>query len=345
VSEGNVTTQTDASGAAAPPGPLIEVAAGPHLANATQTTRRMMLDVLVALTPATIAGVVFFRLHAVQQIATCALACMAFEAILAAIRRRSFPLGDLSALVTGVILGLSLPGTAPWYVGVIGSAAAIGLGKWVFGGLGQNIFNPAMVGRAFVMIAFSGAVGAAGYVLTGSGAPDAMTQATPLTVAKAAAAKYLPAGISFWPALVGNENGSLGETSALACLVGGLYLCLRRTASWEIPLAMLAAVAGFGGLASWADITNLTVLDQLLGGAAMFGAFFIATDPVTSPVAPKGKFVFGATIGLLVVVIRVFSGYPEGVMFAVLLANALSPLINRWTIPVPLGGPTARKQR
>lgn len=327
----------------APLAPLIEVAPGPHLANAAQTTRKMMHDVLVALTPAIIASVWLFRLYAVKQIVICAISCMAIEAVLAAIRRRPFPLRDLSALVTGVILGLSLPGTAPWYVGAVGSLVAVGIGKHVFGGLGQNIFNPAMVGRAFVMIAFATAMGAAGYVAVAAGVPDAMTQATPLAAAKAAAAKNLPAAMSLWPAFVGNENGSLGETSALACLLGGLYLCIRRTASWEIPLGLLAAVAGFGALASWAGITNLTVLDQLLGGSVMFGAFFIATDPVTSPLVPKGKFIFGAVCGLLVIVIRVFSGYPEGVMFAVLLANALTPLVNRWTIPVPLGGPAPKK--
>jgi electron transport complex protein RnfD len=209
----------------------------------------------------------------------------------------------------------------------------MGIGKMVFGGLGMNLFNPAMVGRAFVMIAFAGNLAASGYIDSGSGV-DILSQATPLTVYKQTGAAA-PMGLLFW----GHTNGSLGETSALACLLGGLYLCFRRVASWEIPAGILISAVIIGGLANLADLNNpWTALHHLLGGALLFGAFFIATDPVTSPLTAKGKWIFGVGIGALVMLLRLLSGYPEGVMFAVLLMNAVTPLINRWTIPRPFGG-------
>ncbi len=142
---------------------------------------------------------------------------------------------------------------------------------------------------------------------------------------------------------LGNTNGSLGEVSALACLIGGIFLCLRRTASWEIPAGVIAAVIIIGGIADWTGASpDWTVWHHLFGGALLFGAFYIATDPVTSPLTPKGKFIFGLGVGALIMLLRLFSGYPEGVMFAVLFMNALTPLINRWTIPRPFGAAAGR---
>jgi len=300
-------------------------------------------------------AIFIFRWYAVVQVGLCVLTCLAAEALFTWMRRRPLSLGDGSAVVTGVILGLSLPWSAPWYVAVIGSAAAIGLGKMVFGGLGCNIFNPAMVGRAFVMLSFAKALGASAYVFAQSGL-DVVTQATPLTVAKKLAGEIaagtavagdlqlqLESARALWPLFVGQVNGSLGETSALALLVGGIYLCLRRSASWEIPAGALGAAFVLAGLANWAGLTPFTALHHLVGGSLLFGAFFIATDPVTSPVTPRGKFFFGLGVGCFVVLIRLFSGYPEGVMFAVLLMNAVTPLLNRWTIPRPVGGPVPER--
>ena len=205
-------------------------------------------------------------------------ASLVAEAIFTRMRARPLCLGDLSAVVTGVILGLSLPATAPWYVGCIGAVVAMGIGKMVFGGLGMNLFNPAMVGRAFVMIAFAGNLAASGYIDSGSGV-DILSQATPLTAYKQTGTAT-PMNLLFW----GHTNGSLGETSALACLLGGLYLCFRRVASWEIPAGILISAVIIGGLANLANLSNpWTALHHLLGGALLFGAFFIATDPVTSP--------------------------------------------------------------
>ena len=312
----------------------MNIAAAPHLAGGQLTTRRMMLDVLIALAPVVGMSIYVFGWPAVAQIALCAASCLAAEAIFTAMRGKPQTLGNLSAVVTGVILALSIPGSPPCprFVGVIGSFTAVGVGKIIFGGLGQNIFNPAMVGRAFVMMAFPAMIGASGYVLAGS--PDVVSQATPMVL-------YKQQGqvTGLWELFWGLTNGSLGETSAAACLLGGLYLCIRRTASWEIPAGVLAAAALLAGLKNLTQMdSQWTVLHHLFGGALMFGAFFIATDPVTSPLTPRGKFLFGACIGALVIVFRLFSGYPEGVMFAVLLMNSLVPLINRWMIPRPVGG-------
>jgi len=319
--------------------PDVEVAPGPHILSGTLTTHRMMIDVLIALSPVVATSLYVFGWYAFRQLAICIVSCLAAEAVFTAARRRTITIGDCSAAVTGAILALSLPATAPWYIAVLGSVAAIGLGKFVFGGLGQNIFNPAMVGRAFVMFAFAGAMGASGYVDPAS-AVDAVTQATPMDVFKHAG-KVTP----LWNLLWGTTNGSLGETGAIACIVGGLYLCIRRTASWRIPAGVILAAGAIAGLRNLMNLSaEWTVLHDLAGGALLFGAFFIATDPVTSPLTGRGKLIFGAGIGALVMLMRTCSGFPEGVMFSVLLMNAVVPLINRWTIPRPVGGRPPQKE-
>lgn len=312
--------------------PVIHVSPSPHLSNVQLTTQRIMLDVVVGLLPVIAMALFVFRLYAVKQLAICILACLAAEALFTRMRGRTLTLIDGSALVTGIILALSLPGPSPWYVGVIASFVAIGIGKTIFGGVGMNIFNPAMVGRAFVMIAFASALAASGYQDAAS-TVDAVTQATPMDVYKQTG-QVAPLTALF----LGLTNGSLGETSALACLIGGIYLCIRRTASWEIPAGVLGAALVFGGIVNIADLgSDWTVFHHIFGGSLLFGAFFIATDPVSSPMTPRGKFIFGAGVGFFIMLLRLFSGYPEGVMFAVLIMNALTPLINRWTIPKPLG--------
>jgi len=328
MTENSQTTTSEPSAAA----PVIHVSPSPHLSNQALTTQRIMLDVVIGLLPVVLMALYVFRLYAVKQLAICVVSCLAAEALFTKMRGRSLPLKDCSALVTGVILALSLPGPAPWYVGLIASFVAIGIGKTIFGGVGMNLFNPAMVGRAFVMIAFASVLAAAGYQDAGS-AVDAVTQATPMDTFKQTGV-VTPLSALFF----GLTNGSLGETSALACLIGGLFLCIRRTASWEIPAGVILAVAVLGGIANLVNPDAAwTVLHHLLGGSLLFGAFFIATDPVSSPLTPKGKFIFGVGVGALIMLLRLFSGYPEGVMFAVLLMNGLTPLINRWTIPQPLG--------
>ena len=319
----------------------LSVVASPHLADGSLTTRRMMLAVLIALVPIMGVALYVFGIYAARQVCVCVLSCVAAEGIFTAIRRRKITLDDFSAVVTGVILALSLPWSAPWYVGVLGSVVAVGIGKIIFGGLGYNIFNPAMVGRAFVMICFAEAMGASAYVSGKAAAGlDAISQATPMAAARQGTVT------SLWQLLSGTTNGSLGETSAIACIIGGIYLCVRRTASWQIPAGMIGATAVIAGIMNAANPQMpFTVAHHLLGGALLFGAFFIATDPVTSPLTNKGKIIFGAGIGALVMLMRVFSGYPEGVMFAVLLMNAVVPLINRWTVPTPIGGPVPQAKK
>ena len=313
--------------------PVIHVAPSPHLSNTSMTTRRMMIDVLIGLSPVVLMAIYIFREYALKQIGICLVACLFAEALFVKMRKKPLNLMDFSAAVTALILALSLPGTAPWHVGVIASFCAIGIGKIIFGGLGQNIFNPAMVGRAFVMIAFAGTMAASGYE-TAMGLVDAVTQATPMDAFKQNGT-VVPLADLFW----GLTNGSLGETSAVACLIGGAYLCIRKTASWEIPAGVILAVIFIGGIQNLLNPAGgWTVLHHLLGGALLFGAFFIATDPVTSPVTPKGKWIFGVGVGSLIMILRLFSGYPEGVMFAVLIMNALTPLINQKSIPEPFGG-------
>jgi len=331
--------QTATQTAVEKPGHRIYVAPSPHIINTGLTARRMMLDVLIALAPVLIASGIVFQIYALRQVTICVASCVIAELVFTALRRKPASVGDLSAVVTGVILALSLPGTAPWYVGVIAGVVAIGIGKIVFGGLGQNMFNPAMVGRAFVMIAFAKMLGATAYVDPAS-AVQAVTQATPMQVFKQEG--VVTPLLSLF---LGNTNGSLGETSALACLLGGLYLCIRRTASWEIPLGVILSVGAIGLAQDALNGGNgWSALHHLLGGALLFGAFFIATDPASSPLTPKGKFIFGLGIGLLVMLMRTFSSYPEGVMFAVLLMNSVVPMINRWTIPRPVGGPVPQPE-
>ena len=333
----------------------VQIAPSPHLSEQAFTTRRMMFDVIVALIPVIVMTIVVFRWYAVVQIGLCILACIGAELLLSWLRCKPHSLGDYSAAVTGIILGLSLPWNSPWYVPVVGSIAAIGLGKAVFGGLGWNIFNPAMVGRAFVMLSFARHMGSPAYVVQNSELL-VVTQATPLALAKEFAAKLAAGTVTagdlsvemksaenIWALLIGQVNGSLGETSALAIILGGIYLLVRRVISWEIPAGTLLVALVFVELGYWTDLTPLDPLHHLITGSLLFGAFFIATDPVTSPMTRRGKLIFGMGIGFLVVVIRLFSSYPEGVMFAVLVMNAAVPLLNRWTIPRPLGGPAPAK--
>ncbi|MBW2735898.1 MAG: RnfABCDGE type electron transport complex subunit D [Deltaproteobacteria bacterium] len=318
----------------------LHVAPSPHVANTSLTTRGLMVDVVLGLALVVLAAVWFFRWHAVLVLAVSTVSCLIFEAIFVRMRGRQATLDDFSAVITGIILGLSLPWSTPWWICVVAAMIAIGLGKVIFGSLGQNIFNPAMVGRAFVMVSFSAYLGAGAYVDPHGAAQSILSQATPLTAARTAGT--MP---ELWFLFLGNTNGSLGETSALASILGGLYLVVRRTASWEIPTAMvvvLAALAGamqlFVGPNPALLAMKMTVLEHLLSGAFLFGAFFIATDPVTSPLSRQGKFYFGAGVSFFVWLLRTFSNYPEGLMFAILLMNSLVPLINRWTVPEPVGG-------
>lgn len=310
--------------------------------------RRVMIDVLIALTPAVATGIYVFGWHGAMQMGICVVSCLFFEALFQKLRGRPQTVGDLSAVVTGLILGMSIPWAAPWYVGVVGSAVAIIIAKMLFGGLGSNIFNPAMAGRAFLQACFAGQM--TRYLLPGGVSPPhaveivsqatgIVSQATPLT-----AGKFEQVAFPLKDLALGCINGSVGETGAIACLIGGLYLILRHSASWRIPLGMLAAAAVVAGINQALTDTVLTVGHHLLAGGLMFGAFFIATDPATTPLSKRGRWAFGIGTGLLVMLIRLFANIPEGVMYAVLVMNMTVPLIDRWTVPRPVGGPVPKKE-
>jgi len=343
----------------------ITVSPAPHISEKL-STRGIMLDVILGLTPALVAAVWFFRLQAVLVIVTCVTACMASEWCCNWIRKKPNSLWDLSAVVTGLILAFSLPPMVPLWVGVLGSAFAIVITKMLFGGLGCNVFNPAMAARAFLAASF-GAMMTTGTVpytvgpvhykgqettllatidaentYRGPAEMEALTQATPLAWAKSALkgkAEVGPVNQMIRSTFFGGVGGCLGETSALALLIGGVYLLIRRTITFHIPAAVLITAFVFAGIFYLVNPDKYSQpLLHLFGGGMLICAFFIATDPVTAPLSAKGMWIFGAGVGALVMLIRLVGEYPEGVMYAVLIMNAVSPLIDRACKLIPAGG-------
>jgi len=313
-----------------------------------------MLDVVIGLVPAMVAAGIFFREHAIILIFTCVVCALAAELICNIILRKPNPaesLGDLSAVVTGIIFALSIPPKLPIWAAIIGSVFSIGIGKMVFGGLGANIFNPAMVGRAFMAASF-GMLMTTWYVpatidadmpkISAENTISAMTQATPLALSKQAIKTKGNASMvnqqlqaAFW----GNVGGCLGETSSLALLIGGIYLIIRKIITIRIPAAVLGSafvISSIGYLINSA--AYISPLTHLTTGGMLICAFFIATDPVTAPLSPKGMWIFGMGTGALIILIRTVGEYPEGVMYAVLLMNAATPLIDRFCKRIPVGG-------
>ncbi len=310
-------------------------------------TPAIMRDVVLALVPITLAAVFYFGVAAVLVIGGAVAGCVATEAFFAPRGRRFGSVKDYSALLTGLLLGLTLPPSFPIWMAFLGGVAAVGMGKVVWGGLGHNLFNPALVGRAFLQAAFPTAITtwspqgsrelavyASNLAVPFMKAPvDAITTATPLGLMK-----FQGTGTPLWNLVIGDTPGSLGETSALLILLGGIYLLRKRAFDWRIPAGILLAVAVFAGIA-WAvaPATYPSPWFMLGSGGLMLGAIFMATDPVTSPMAPMGVWIYAAGIGALVVLIRLWGGLPEGVMYAVLLMNAATPLINRAFRPTPFG--------
>ncbi|RMF85202.1 MAG: RnfABCDGE type electron transport complex subunit D [Planctomycetota bacterium] len=319
------------------------VSAAPHL-RVGLSTRRIMFEVVGAMTPMFVVALYAFRLQALLITVAVVVACLLTEAIANRMRGRGQEsLADGSAIVTGVILAFSLPPGLHLYMAFIGGVVAIALAKAIFGGLGQNLFNPAMVGRAFLMICFPAAMGAwlepQTLARIGDASIDGVTMATPLAAAIDPALSPPPLSALFF----GGVGGSIGETSALAALLGGLYLVIRGVADWRQPLGVLLAASVFAFAATAGGFGDRLegVAFHLCSGAMMFGAFFIATDYVGSPITPIGRLIFGFGVGVLVMIIRLYGAYPEGFMFAILIMNSLTPLIERWTRPTPFGGHVA----
>ena len=326
--------------------------AGPY-AHARGGLRGVMGAVVIALLPVTALALYRFGWPAIALFAVTLIAALATEAVcrLAGGRPLALRHWDGSALVTGWLLALSLPPWAPWWIGVLGSLIAIGIAKEAFGGTGQNLFNPAMVGRTALLVSFPlemtrfvppmplGSAEAPGLteglaITFGGAAPslDGLTQATPLSaLGDSAEAEPLASAL-------GDTAGSLGETGALLIAVGGLFLIARGVIAWHIPAAMLGTLAGLAALFHGIDPEAFAgPTFHLLTGSVMLGAFFIATDLVTSPMTVRGQWLFGVGCGLLVYVIRTWGNYPEGVAFAVLLMNAATPVIDHWIRPRVFG--------
>ena len=303
----------------------IYISPGPHIFS-KDSTPKIMRDVIIALLPAIFVSLYFFREKAAIIIAVSVISCVVFEAIFQVLMKRKITILDGSAVVTGILLAMIMPPSLPTWTCVVGSLVAIGLAKQLFGGLGVNIFNPALLGRAFLMAAFP-------TYLTRWSMPftlDAVTTATPLGLVKF----NQNMNMDYKNLFLGNVSGSLGETSALALIVGGIYLLIRKTIDWRIPsaYAIVVIVISFITHTISPDL-YAGALFHILAGGFLIGAIFMATDPVTSPITKKGRLIFGAGCGLITMIIRLWGGLPEGVMYSILLMNALTPLINRLTRP------------
>ncbi len=311
-----------------PDTPLI-LASSPHFHGQTSVPR-IMWNVVAALVPATVLAVVYFQWAAVGIILASVVSALAAEAVVNRIKNESFTIPDGSALITGLLLALTLPPSFSIGGAVLGSVFAIVVGKHFFGGLGYNIFNPALLGRAFLQASFPVPMTTWTWPLTARYSDvDGVTAATPLGLFKFEQVTSEIGGL-----LTGNISGSLGETSAIAIFIGGIYLLIRKYADWRIPTSFLLSVFLISGI-FWliSPESYPTPVFQLLSGGLMLGAFFMATDMVTSPVTAKGTWIFGACAGFVLVIIRLFGGLPEGVMYSILLMNAFTPLINRYTRP------------
>ncbi len=320
----------------------IFVSSSPHI-HSPEDTPWIMRQVIYALIPGALIGVYFFGIPAIRVIAISVVSCMVIETLWQKLMKQDITIADGSAALTGLLLAMNLPSGAPWWLVVLGSLVAIILGKQVYGGLGNNPFNPALVARVFLLISFPV------HMTTWpapraffSQAADTVTGATPLGALKTAIFEHgtitAAPHLNLMDPFFGNIGGSLGEISALALILGGIYLIARKIISWHIPVIYIGTVAVFTG-ALWMMNPNLYAdpAFHLIAGGLMLGAFFMATDMVTSPITNKGKIIFAVGCGVITVVIRIWGGYPEGVSFAILIMNALVPLINKVTKPGKFG--------
>lgn len=303
---------------------LLNISSSPHVRDKS-STESIMWDVFLALMPATLFGIWNFGIKAAVLIVTCIVTAVLSEFIWQKAMKLPITVSDGSAALTGLFLALNLSSTFPVWMAILGSVFAIIVVKQLFGGLGQNFMNPALGARCFLMVSFAGQMTSFTY--------DGITGATPLAMMKSADG-YNGTLLDMF---LGTIGGTIGETSTLALLVGAAYLLVRKVITWKIPVCYICTFAVFTLLFSGHgfDITYLAM--QLCGGGLMLGAFFMATDYVTSPITPKGQIVFGVLLGILTGVFRIFGASAEGVSYAIIICNLLVPLIERVTIPVPFG--------
>ncbi len=314
------------------------VAPAPHMHN-PHSTQSLMRDVILAMLPALAVSVWVYGLSVLCVTAIAVVSCVVVEFLIQKyLIKGPSTVGNLSAVVTGILLAFNLPVDIPWWIIVIGAVVAIGVAKMTFGGLGHNPFNPALVGRVFLLIAYPVQMtsfaqpASADYV-------DAFAGATPLAALKAKAIEV--GDVNLLNMFAGMMPGSMGEIAAAALLVGGLYMLWRRVITWHIPVAVLGSMAVFAFIVALAqgggEALYALPAFHLLAGGAMLGAIFMATDYVTSPMTPKGMIIYGVGIGVITMIIRMWGAYPEGMSFAILLMNAVTPLINKYVKPRRFG--------
>lgn len=311
---------------------ILRISPSPHVKD-SMTTQRVMLCVILALVPSVISAGYYFGFRAIMLIAFCILSCVLLEGVTRIIMKREQTIGDMSAVLTGLLLALNLPVTLPFWQALIGCFVAIVVVKQLFGGLGQNFANPAIVGRIVLMLSFTSNMTTWAvpkyYNEPNASLDNIVTGATPLVSGDA----------SYKDLFLGNVGGCIGETCALALLIGGVYLIIRGIISPVTPVAFIGTVALLDLIAG-----NDVVYNMLAGGLFL-GAFFMATDYVTTPITNKGKLIFGIGCGLITFIIRQFGSYPEGVSFSILLMNIVTPYIDRFTMTKPFGAKKEVKQK
>lgn len=316
------------------------VSSSPHI-RSKETVSSVMRDVVIALVPATVMGIIFFGITAAIMVAMSILAAVVWETIYNKIAKKPNTIKDFSAVITGLLLGLNMPALsfsehpiAIFVMPIIGSGVAIIIAKQLFGGLGQNFINPALAGRAFLVASYPTLMTGSAFKATKFMA-EAETYATPLAAMKEGGSY----GADLIQGLIGNTGGTIGETCAIALILGGIYLIARKVISWRIPVLYIATVLVFTYILKFCGVEGAVSRDftEIFYGGLMLGAFFMATDYASSPVTPTGQFIMGFGCGFITVLIRVFGGYPEGVSYSILLMNLCVPLIDRWTSPKKFG--------
>lgn len=315
---------------------LLKVAPSPHV-HSGDSVAKNMVRVIVALLPAYAVALYSFGVGALIVSLTAMASCVLFEYLIQRfLLKGKCTINNYSALLTGLLLSFNLPSNLPWWIVVIGAAVAIGIGKMCFGGLGNNPFNPALVGRVFLLFSFPVQMTTWPRPLGwASSYLDAETMATPLALIKGGNLEELPDALNMFLA---NTPGSLGEISALALLIGGIYLLATKVITWHIPVSILLTVAAFSAILYGIDPTVYPLPHvHLLSGGMMLGAIFMATDYVTSPMTHRGMLIYGFFIGIITMIIRVWGVYPEGMSFAILIMNAFTPIINKYVKPKRFG--------
>lgn len=305
----------------------LKVSSSPHI-RSTETVQKIMRDVIIALLPAAAYGVYIFGLPALMVLALCIGSAVGTEALIQKMRKQPVTVNDLSAVLTGLLLGMNMPSTVPLWMPIVGSAFAIAIVKQAFGGLGHNFMNPALAARAVLMASWPQEMTT--WVAPG---PDAVTTATPLYFMKQGTFAEMP---SFIDIFIGNVGGCIGETSALLLIIGGAYLIWRGVISIRIPAVFIGTVLVLSFLFYGFDIN--IAFTSIFAGGLMLGAFFMATDYASSPITPKGQILFAFGCGLITTIIRKYGGYPEGVSYSILLMNVAAPLIEKYTGPKVFGG-------